>query len=314
MYRRILVTGGSGLVGRALQSIKDAYPDGEFIFFGSKDCDLTRQDDTDSYVGECQPDAIIHLAAIHGGVDFGSRYPATLLRDNTYMALNVLEAARKHNVQKTIMTLSTGMYPEHAPVPIKEEYIHDGYPHESSYGYAFAKRLMDPSIRAYRAEFGMNVIGLVTNGIFGEHADYRREVAVMVPALIRRFHECKDSDETIRVWGDGTPVREYTYAKDVAKAFMWCLDNYDDEQILHVGSTEEQSVAETARMIAEIMGIDPARTEFDTTKPAAISRKGTDNSKFIRLSNFQYTPFRVGLERTIKYFADHYGEKGAIKL
>ena len=230
------------------------------------------------------------------------------------MDLNVLEAARHNNVKKTIMTLSTGMYPGNAPIPLKEESIHEGYPHDSSYAYAFGKRLIDPSIRAYRFQYGMSVIGLVTNGIFGENADFRHRSSIMLAALIRRFHENKDTDTKIKVWGDGTPVREYTYAKDIARAFMWCLDNYDSEQILHIGSTEEHSVKDVADMIAEIMGIDPDRKQFDTTKPVAISKKSSDNSKFLAISNFKYTPFEEGLKNSIEYFSANYDDPAKIKL
>ncbi|MQF95147.1 MAG: NAD-dependent epimerase/dehydratase family protein [SAR202 cluster bacterium] len=314
MFNKILVTGGTGLVGTALNSIVDSYSPTEFIFAGSKDCDLTRFDETVDYVRACNPDAMIQLAALHGSISYGSRYPATLLRDNVMMDLNLLEAARINGVKKIALTLSTGMYPEDAPIPLKEEYIHEGYPHDSSYGYAFAKRLIDPSIRAYRAQYGLSAIGLITNGIFGENADFRHQSSVMLPALIRRFYENKDNDTKITIWGDGSPVREYTYAKDIARAFMWCLDNYDSEQILNIGSTEEHSVAEVACMIAEIMGVDPDRKEFDTTKPVAISRKSSDNSKFMNLSNFKYTPFREGLENSIKYFMESYGDPTKIKL
>jgi len=314
MYENILVTGGTGLVGNALNSISDIYAPTKFIFAGSKNCDLTRLDETVDYVRECKPDAIIHLAAIHGSIDFGSRCPATLLRDNVIMDLNILEAARINNIKKTIMTLSTGMYPGDAPIPLKEESVHQGYPHDSSYSYAFAKRLIDPSIRAYRSQYGMCVIGLITNGIFGENADFRHESSIMLAALIRRFYENKDTDEKISVWGDGSPVREYTYAKDIARAFMWCMNNYDSEQILNIGSTEEHSVTDVADMIAEIMGIDPNRKQFDTTKPVAISKKSSDNSRFINISNFEYTPFREGLKNSIEYFSANYNDPSKIKL
>jgi len=307
MYRKVLVTGGTGLTGMALQSIADEYPGREFVFFGSKDCNLTNLEATVQFVEKHAPDAIIHLAAVSGGIDLSMKYTATLLRDNVFMNMNILEAARIHKIKKTAMSLSAGMYPENAPIPLREEYIHDGYPHESNYSYAFAKRLVDPSIKAYRAECGISVIGLIPNGIYGEHGNFSKVGAVMVAALIRRFYENKDSDSKIIVWGDGSPLREYTYAKDLARAYMWCLDNYDDEQILNVGSNEEHSVKEIAYMIAEIMGINKDRIEFDTSKPKGIFRRSTDNSKFVSMSNFQYTSFRVGLENAIRWFSENYG-------
>lgn len=314
MYKKILVTGGTGLLGTGIRAVADEYPQSEFVLFGSKDCNLARFDETLRFVDRHQPDAIVHTAALSGGIQYSRKYPATLLRENVLMNLFVLEAARLLGVRKTILTLSTGMYPPAAPNPIKEAYMHDGAPHESNYSYSFAKRLIDPSIRAYRTEYGVNVIGLISNGIFGENGNFRHEESVMVAALIRRFYEQRNSREPIVIWGDGSPLREYTYSKDMARAFLWCLDHYDDSQCLHVGSTEEHSVGEIAYMIAEIMGIDPSRIVFDATKPSGIFKKGTDNSRFVELSGFLYTPFRVGLESTIKWFSEHYDQPGHVRL
>lgn len=314
MYRKILVTGGTGLLGCGIRTIAAEYHDREFLFAGSRDCDLTRQEETLGFVRNCLPEAIIHAAAVAGGVQYSKKKPATLLRDNVLMNINLLEAARLGGVRKTIMTLSTGMYPANAPDPIREEYIHDGSPHESNYGYSFAKRLIEPSIRAYRTEYGMNVIGLVSNGIFGENANFKPEESIMVAALIRRFFEARNSNEKIVIWGDGSPLREYTYSKDMARAFLWCLDHYDEAQILHVGSTEEHSVRETAYMIAEILEIDPGRIVFDASKPSGIAKKSTDNSRFLKLSGFRYTPFRDGLEHTIRWFRENYDKPGRVRL
>ncbi len=314
MYKKIWVTGGTGLLGQSLSDIKNEFPGREFVFTGTRDCDLCNLDEVVKFIERHSFDAIIHFAAIAGGIGLSMKKPATLLRDNVLMNMYVLEGARLAGVRKTIMSLSTGMYATTVPNPIKEEYIHDGYPHESNYSYSFAKRLVDPSIKAYRTEYGMNVIGLIPNGMFGEHSDYREDRSVMLAALIRRFYENRDNGEQIVIWGDGSPLREYTYGPDMARAYMWCLDNYDEAQILHPGSTEEHSVKETAFMIAEIMGIDQSRLYFDTSKPAGIFKKSTDNSKFLSRSHFKYTPFRLGLERAIKYFMENYKDPSKVKL
>ena len=303
---KILVTGGSGLTGMALHQISKSYPDKDFLFCGRKDCDLTRSDDTSRFIALHKPDTIIHLAAVCGGTQLSINHPGTLLRDNLFMNMNVLEAARLCNTSKVVMLLSTGMYPQNAQMPVCETSIHDGPPHLSNYGYAFAKRLVEPAIRAYRHEFGMNIIGLVPNGIFGEYANYQEEKSVVVSALIRRMYEQKDTRDEIVVWGDGTPLREYTHASDVARAIMWCLDNYNNENILNVGSTEEHSVKAIAYMIADILGIDRKRITFDSTKPSGVHRRSTDNSRFVSLSGFQYLSLKAGLEQTIEWFCSNH--------
>ena len=306
MFEKILVTGGTALVGRAIKSLQHNYSKSEFVFIGSKDCNLTNREWTFEYLHNCNPDAIIHLAALSGSISLSSKHPATMLRDNVLMNLYILEAARIFGVKKIVMTLTSGMYPTDAPIPIKEEYIHDGSPHETNYGSSFAKRLIEPSIRAYRSEYGLNVIGLVPNGMFGEGDNFNYEDAPLVPALIRRFYECRQGDAKINIRGDGTPLREYTYSADIAKIFMWCLDNYDDAQILNIGSTEEHAIREIAYMIADALSIDKRRIDFDAPQSEGIFRKSTDNTKFARLSNFEYTPFKGGLEKTVKWFCDTY--------
>jgi len=313
-FRKIWVTGGTGTVGKSLAAIQSEFPKHEFIFSGSSDCDLTKLDQVSDFVRSHHFDGIIHLAAVAGGIAFSTKYPATLLRDNVLMNINIIEAARLNGVGKTVLTLSTGMYPVDAPNPIKEEYIHNGPAHQSNYSYSYAKRLIEPSVRAYRTEYDMNVIGLTVNGMFSEYSDYREDRSIMLAALIRRFYENRKGSEKIMIWGDGSPLREYTYGHDIGRAFMWCLENYDDPQVMHIGSTEEHSVKETAFMIADQMGIERSRLFFDTSKPAGIHKKSTDNSKFISRSNFKYTPFKVGLERTIAYFCEHYGESKKVRL
>jgi len=314
VYRKILVTGSSGVLGTAVKTISIDYPDTEFIFLTSKDCDLTDFSATLRIVDNYRPDAIFHLAAVSGGIGLSMKLQATMLRDNTLMAFSVLEAARKCIIKKTIMTLTTGMYPVHAPLPLSETSIHEGYPHDSNYGSSFAKRLIDPAIRAYREEYGMCVIGLVPSGIFGENDYFHPEDAAMVPALISRFYDRRNTDEKITIWGDGSPLREYTYAKDLARIYLWALHHYDNAQIMNIGTTEENSVRDIAFMIADIMGVDRARIFFDTTKPSGIFRKSTDNSYFLNLSKFNYTPFREGLEKTIQWFCKtHENHKDAIR-
>lgn len=150
MYRKILVTGGSGLLGTGLKAITSEFPEREFVFLSSKDCNLNNLTEVLDCFGKHKADAVLHFAALSGGIEYSTKYPATLLRDNVLMNLNVLEAARLLEIKKTALTLSTGMYPVDAPNPIVEDTIHNGQPHPTNYSYSFAKRLIDPSVRAYR--------------------------------------------------------------------------------------------------------------------------------------------------------------------
>ena len=305
-FNKIVVTGSSAVAGSAVKVVSGEYPNSKFVFLTSRDCDLTDQRQVNAYFDAARPDAIIHLAAVSGGIGLSLKHQAGMLRDNLFMNFNVLEAARLYGVKKLVMTLTTGMYPPDAPLPLKEEYIHQGEPHGSNYGSSFAKRMVEPAVRAYREEYGLNVIGLVPNGIFGENDNFNFDDAPMLPSLIRRFYENRNNDEKLVIWGDGTPLREYTYSHDVARSFLWCLHNYDDAQILNTGTTEELSIKEIALMVAGHLNIDSARLEFDLTKPNGVHKKSVDNSRYVTLSGFKYTPFAVSLEKTINWFVDAY--------
>jgi len=273
------------------------------MFWGSRDCDLTDFGAVLSSMRAVAPDAVIQAAALSGGIGLTTRHPATVFRKNLLMDINVLEAARELNIGKVVLSLSVGMYPTAAPLPLREESMHDGLPHESAASYAFAKRMVDPLLRSYRREYGMSVIGLVPNGIFGEHDHFNAEEGTMLASLIQRFHAHRNEGGPITVWGDGSPLREYTYAPDMARAYLWGLEHYDEPQVLNVGSTEEHSIRETAFMIADSLAINRDRIVFDTTKPSGIARRGTDNSKFLSASGFAYTPFAEALSRTVLWYS-----------
>lgn len=306
-YRTVLVTGSGGVLGYALRAVAEEYPDTRFVFSTRHDADLRDPADTDRLVARVRPNAIIHLAAVSGGVALSQAHPATLLRDNTLMTLSVLEAARRLNISKTLMTLSSGMYPPNVPLPLKESDVHAGPAHESNYGYSYAKRLIEPAIRAYRTEFGTSVIGLVPNAIFGPCDKFKADNDTFIASMLRRFMAQRGTSDEVVVWGDGSPARELSYSEDLARAFLWCLENYDASEILNVGNTEELTIRELAYFIAEALQIDGARIQFDTTKPSGVQRKSMDTTKFSQLSGFRFTPFPIALAKTVAWLDGRQG-------
>ncbi|HVM77102.1 MAG TPA: NAD-dependent epimerase/dehydratase family protein [Candidatus Paceibacterota bacterium] len=316
MYKRILVTGGSAVAGDGLKSVvaKGEYDGREFIFPTSKECNMLDFEATQKFVADWKPDAIVHFAAISGGIQLTIDHPASVMRDNIIMNFNVAEAARVNGVNKVLMTLSAAIYPLDTPLPMKEEDMHKGYPHETNYSYAFAKRLIDPMAKAYKKEYGMSIVGIIPGAIIGPKSNFDPKSSTAIPALIRRFFENRGNNDPLVVWGDGSPVRQFTSDEDIARIAMWCIDNYDDPQVLNVSTMEDLSIKEAAYVIAKALGVDSGRITFDTTKPAGTHSQGVDNSKFVSLSHFKYTPARETITRTAKYFAEHYPDPKKLRL
>jgi GDP-L-fucose synthase len=316
MYKRILVTGGNAVAGDGLKSAvaKGEYAGRKFAFPGSKELNLLDAEATKTFVADWKPDAIVHFAAISGGIQLTIDHPASVMRDNILMNFNIIEAARLCGVNKVLTTSSAAIYPLNTPVPMKEEEMHNGYPHESNYSYAFAKRLLDPMGKAYRKEYGMDIVGIIPGAIIGPKSNFDAKSSTAVPALIRRFFENRAGSAPLTVWGDGSPLRQFTSDEDIGRIAMWCVDNYRSAQMLNVSTTEETSIKDAAYMIAEFLGIDSKRLTFDTTKPAGTYRQTVDNGKFVALSNFKYTPARDTIKRTVEYFAANYPDPAKLRL
>lgn len=315
-YKRILVTGGSAVAGDGLKSVvtKGEYPDREFTFPSSKELNLLDFSSTHHFLANWMPDAIIHFSAASGGIQLTIDHPASVMRDNIIMNFNVIESSRILKIPKILMTLSGGMYPVDTEIPIKEEAIHQGPPHETNYGYAFAKRLIDPMIKSYRREYTMNVIGVVPDTIVGPRSNFNPKASSAIPALIRRFFENRAGDSPLVVWGDGAPLRAATLGEDVGRVSMWCIDHYNDAQILNISTMEEISIKDAAYVIADRLKIDRARIVFDTTKPSGQYRKVMDNSRFVSISGFRYTPIRETIVQTVDYFVANYPNLEKLRL
>lgn len=315
-YQRIFVTGGSAVAGYGLKSVveKGEYPGREFFFPRSGECNLLNFEETKKCIADFKPDAIIHFAAVSGGIQLTLDHPASVMRDNILMNFNVVEAARLSGVKKVLMTLSASCYPPDTPVPMKEEALHSGYPHETNYSYAFAKRLIDPMSRAYEKEYGLQIVGIIPGAIIGPRSNFNPKSSTAVPGMIRRFYEEREGSGPLVVWGDGSPVRQFTSDEDIGRIAMWFIENDTEEKLFNVSTSEETSIKEVAYIIADAMGLDASRITFDTSKPKGAHSQSVDNSRFVKLSGFQYTPTRDTIRRTVEYFVEHYPDPSKLRL
>lgn len=299
---KILVTGGTGMVGVALQQ---ELPQAQFL--SSKSCDLISASATEALFEQREIERIIHLAAKVGGIKANSDNLATFCYENSMINNNLFHTAQKHGVKKILSLLSTCVYPDIASYPLTEKQIHNGPPHSSNYAYAYAKRMLDVQSRAYRDQYGCNYVTAVPNNLFGENDNFDLENSHVIPAIIRKVYEAKQSGGDVLLWGDGTPLREFTYTPDLAKILHFLLENYDDPTPINIGNTIEIEIKSVAILIAEIFDFK-GELKWDATKPKGQFRKPADNSKLLKLgwSTDDYTPFPEALENTCLWFAHNY--------
>ena len=300
MKKKILVTGSRGVLGSSFKKksfinrLKKKYI---FYFSDSSKCDLRNYNKTIEYVKKIKPEFIINLAAVSGGIGLSSKYQATLLRDNLFINLNILEAARIANVKKILMTLTTGAYPKNLKLPYKEKNLHDGEPLENNYGSSFAKRIIDPAIKSYRNEFGLDVIGLAPSGIYGENDNFNLDDAPMLPATIHKAYLAKKNDDKLIIWGNGESFRELTYADDYRDIFMWALENYSDSKILNVSSKEEYKIKVIVNKICKILKLKKKNIIYDLSKPNGIYKKTCDTTLLLKQKKFKFTSLESGLKK-----------------
>jgi GDP-L-fucose synthase len=303
MKKKILVTGSGGVCGKALKRISNNYPRYKFIFVSSKDLDLRNIKKTINFIKLHKVEYIINFAAVSGGIGLSINHQASLLRDNTLININILEASVQCNVKKLILCLTTGMYPEKAKLPLIEKNIQNGPPSNTNYGSSYAKRLIEPAIKAYRDEFKLNVIGLIPSGIYGPQDNFNKNDAPMLPAIINKMYDAKIKNKELKVWGTGKPLREYTYSEDIAKIFIWALEKYNKEQVINIGTTEEKSIKEITYIIAKKLKFPQNKIIFDKLKPDGIFKKSSSNKLFLaNIKKFNYTTLNSGIEKTINWF------------
>jgi len=301
---RILVTGGTGMVGSAFEKVTLGH---ELILVGSKHYDLSDKRDSHRMFREINPDAVIHLAARVGGVKGNTDFVADFYSENIRMNTNVLDAAHKYSVPKVLSLLSTCVYPEHADYPLTEDQIHSGPPHETDFGYAYAKRMLEVQSRAMRQQYGHNFICAIPNNIYGENDYFNLEKCHVIPAIIRKVWEAKMYGKTPSFWGDGSPMREFTYSGDIAKILLYLVEHYDEPEPLNIGFSNEIEVRSVVEMIADILDYR-GEIIWDPSKPSGQFRKPSSSARFHKMSDnyFEYTGLREGLENTCQWFLGNY--------
>ncbi|XP_061539007.1 GDP-L-fucose synthase-like isoform X2 [Phycodurus eques] len=297
---RVLVTGGSGLVGMAIQHVvkeeRGGYEGEEWIFLSSKDANLMSMKETRDVFRKHQPTHVIHLAAMVGG-----------LFKNLKCNLDFW-AAHEVGVVKVVSCLSTCIFPDKTTYPINETMIHNGPPHESNFGYAYAKRMIDVHNRAYFEQHGHCYTAVIPTNVFGPHDNYSIEDGHVLPGLIHKTYIAKKEGKALVVWGSGTPKRQFIYSLDLARLFLWVLREYPevDPIILSVGEEDEVSIKEAADTVVQALDFK-GEVIYDNSKSDGQFKKTASNAKLCSyLPEFRFTPFKQALKETCEWFVANY--------
>ena len=301
----IIVTGSSGLIGKALLDEYMSNPEIEDIwkFLTSKDGDLTKEEDVYKIFEKYQPTHIVHLAANVGGLYKNMYQKAEMFEDNIIMNTLLFKYARKYKVKKIISILSTCIFPDGVQ-PLTEDKLHLGPPHYSNEGYAYAKRMMEVHGRILN-ESGIQTIQLVPTNIFGPYDNFNIDNAHVIPALIHNCYLSKHSNKPFIVKGSGKPLRQFIYNKDLAKMIMWNM-YYNTKSGMYIcspPSKQEISIGDVARQIAKCMEYENKLT-FDVQYSDGQYKKTVEPNNIY--NNFEYTDFNKALQCTVEWFIENY--------
>lgn len=291
---RVFVAGHRGMAGSAItRRLKSEHCE---ILTADRDVlDLTDQAQTERWIAASKPDAIFLAAARVGGIHANNAYPANFIADNIAIALNVVRSAHATGVKKLLFLGSSCIYPKFAPQPMREEMLLTGELESTNQWYAVAKIAGIKLCESYRRQYGCDFISVMPTNLYGPGDNYHPENSHVPAALIRRFHEAKISDvSSVTVWGTGAPRREFLAVDDLADACVFVMKHYSDHGFLNIGTGEDITIGDFARLTAEVVGYR-GELVFDASRPDGTPRKLLDVSKLATLGWRARTPLRDGL-------------------
>ena len=304
--RRVMVTGGGGFLGKAVvRRLEEAGAD-EIVVPRSRDYDLRTLDGIQRALADGRPQMLIHLAAVVGGIGANRENPGRFFYDNAIMGIQLVEQARLAGVEKFVTIGTVCSYPEHTPVPFREDDLWNGYPEETNAPYGLAKKMLLVQGQAYREQYGFNVIHLIPVNLYGPGDNFDPATSHVIPALIKKCVDAREAgDAFIEVWGTGSASREFIYVDDAAEGIVLASERYGDPGPVNLGVGSEITIRELAAAIARMTGFS-GEIRWDTTRPDGQLRRALDTSRATRGFGFSAaTSFEVGLRRTVDWYGGH---------
>jgi len=301
--KRILVTGGGGFLGSHLMDALRAAGCEKICAPRRRECDLTRAGEIEDLFATFRPEIVIHAAAVVGGIGANRTQPGRFFYENAIMGIQLIEAARRFQVSKTVVLGTICAYPKFTPVPFREEDLWIGYPEETNAPYGIAKKALLVQCQTYREQYGMNAVFLLPVNLYGPRDNFDLDSSHVIPALIRKCVEARDAGiPEVELWGDGTPTREFIYVKDAAEAIVAATASYDGAEPVNIGSGKEISILTLAQQIAHLTGF-AGRFRWNASQPNGQPRRCLDTTRAAREFGFRAsTPFDAGLRETIAWY------------
>lgn len=302
---KIYVAGHRGMVGSAI--VRKLQADGyeNLLLRTSKDLDLRRQYEVERFFEQERPEFVFISAAKVGGILANNTFPAEFIYDNLMIEANIIEAARKTNVNKLLFLGSSCIYPKFAPQPIKEEYLLTGGLEPTNEAYSVAKITGIELCKFYRRQYGCDFISVMPTNLYGPNDNFDLSSSHVLPALLRKFHEAKVAgvDEVV-IWGTGEPRREFLHVDDLADACVFLMNNYSGEMHLNIGTGEDIKIIELADLIAKVVGFK-GRIVNDLSKPDGTPRKLLDISRLKGLGWTASIGLEEGIRSTYEWFLEN---------
>jgi len=303
---KIYVAGNTGLVGSAIVRMLHMKGYTNIVSSPSSHWDLRRQEDVERFFRINEPEYVYLAAAKVGGIGANNNYPAHFIYDNLMIQTNIIDAARKFGVKKLLFLGSSCIYPKFANQPITEDQLMTGPLEPTNDAYAIAKIAGIMMCQAYRKQYGFNAISLMPTNLYGPNDNFDLETSHVLPAMIAKFHAALNHSRhwEVKLWGDGSAMREFLHVDDLAEACFVCMRDYNESEHINVGTGEDVTIKELAETIADVVGYD-RYINWDTTKPNGTPRKVLNVDKIKALGWEPKIGLREGIESTYKWYKDY---------
>jgi GDP-L-fucose synthase len=304
--RRILLTGGGGFLGSFILSRLEREQPAEILAPRAAELDLREPQAIRDYLAQHTPNLVIHAAAVVGGIGANQLHPGRFFYENAVMGIHLIEEARRAGVGKFVCLGTICAYPKFTPIPFREDELWNGYPEETNAPYGIAKKALLVQLQSYRDEYGFNGVYLLPVNLYGPRDNFDLQTSHVIPAMIRKFIEAEEAgQQTVSLWGDGSPTREFLYAEDAADGIVLAAERYDGAEPVNLGRGEEISIRELATIVAKRTGYS-GTIHWDTSKPNGQPRRMLDVTRAAERFGFRAgTSMDEGLTKTIDWYREY---------